>query len=226
MVTLKSLNLLFLEDNPEYAKNTIEFLSSYFHTIYHATNVNDSIELFNKETIDVIISDVKVENGNGLDFIVSVRESNQEIPIVVISAHKDTEFLLKAIPLQIFSYEIKPIRFDDMIHLLQRIAESFTDTNITPITQNLSYNNVTKELHEHSHTIILTKKESLFIESLLRNKNTILSNAMIQKDVYEDKPMSPAAIKNLVLRLRKKISTPFIFTATSLGYRLALERQN
>ena len=215
------MNLLFLEDNLEYAKNTIELLNSYFHTIYHSTTVQDSLDIFNQESIDVIISDIKVKDGNGLDFIIAVREINQKVPIVVLSAHKDSEFLLKAIPLHIFSYELKPIKFDSIMELLQKISNSFKDNNLLKITKDLTYNYLTKELEENSVHIGLTKKEILFIESLLRNKHKILSNAIVQKDVYEDKTMSHAAIKNLVLRLRKKVDTDFILTITNLGYKLS-----
>ena len=70
-------------------------------------------ENFQNNEIDIIISDLKVKDGLALSFIEQIRSINKEIPIVVLSAHKDEEFLLKAIPLGLTSYEIKPINFSD-----------------------------------------------------------------------------------------------------------------
>ena len=46
MDNLKSLNILFLEDNREFAKNTIELLEMFFNEIFHATTVKNSLKLY------------------------------------------------------------------------------------------------------------------------------------------------------------------------------------
>ena len=220
MDRLTSLNLLFLEDNEEFAKNTTTFLSLYFKKVVHKTTIEDAIHHFNENRVDVIITDIKVEDGNGLDFIIDVRLVDKTIPIVVLSAHKDEDFLFKAIPLGILSYELKPINYKKFLTLLNKIALVFTPSDIVEIFENVKYYAKSRELKEDEKVISLTKKEALFIELLIKNAETITTNEMIQKDVWEEKLMSSAAIKNFIFRLRKKVSIDFITTYQGVGYRL------
>ena len=71
---LKKFNILFLEDNIGFAKNTIELLNIYFKNVLHSQTINKAVKLFKKNTIDVIISDIKVKDGNGLEFIQKIRK--------------------------------------------------------------------------------------------------------------------------------------------------------
>ena len=218
---LKNLNLLFLEDNEEFAKNTIEILEIYFKKVFHSPDIKEALILFNDFKIDVIISDIKVNDGNGLDFIMAVREIDNEIPIIVLSAHKDEEFLFKAIGLNILSYELKPLKYKSLISLFEKISSKFRLNHKVKIGTGLEYDYLSKELYENNKALKLTKREVNFIELLIKNKDKVVSNDMIQKYVWEDKIMSDAAIKNLVLRIRKKVATDFLTTVTSLGYKLS-----
>lgn len=221
MVRLKELNLLFLEDNIEFAKNTVETLSIFFKNIYHHTNIGDSLNTFKSKEIDIIISDIKLGNENGLDFIITVRKLDENIPIIVLSAHKDEEFLFKAIPLNIQSYELKPLNYTNLMFMLKNISSKFEIKKEVSIGKTLKYNYLAKELYENSKAIKLTKKEILFIELLIKNKKSVLTNDLIEKEVYKDGIMSDAAVKNLLFRLRKKVDEDFVTTISNVGYRLS-----
>ena len=222
MDRLKKLNLLFLEDNEEFAKNTTEFLSIYFEKVLHSNNIQDALKLYADNRIDVIISDIKVNDGNGLDFIKSIREKNKTVPIVVLSAHKDESFLFKAIPLNITSYELKPLSYSKFLALLKKLSDLFIiDTSFFQ-HQSFSYSFKNKTLMINNKEINLTKKELLFLELIIQNKDSVVSNETIQRDVWDDQLMSDSAIKNLVFRLRKKLGVEFITCITGIGYKLSL----
>ena len=203
MDRLKTLNVLFLEDNEEYAKNTIEFLEIYFNKVIHSNNIKDALAMYDEYRTDVIISDIKVVDGNGLNFVSAIREINKEIPIVVLSAHKDEDFLFKAIPLNITSYEIKPLSYDKFLALLKKLSNIFSSQDTTFEYQNLKYSFESKEFSIDDENIYLTKTERLFVELLIRNKDKITTHEMIQRDVWEDKYMGESAIKNLLFNYEK-----------------------
>ena len=142
----------------------------------------------------------------------------------MLSAHKDEEFLFKAIPLHILSYDLKPLSYDSFMALLKKISDKFENREDVFITDILRYSYTTKELYEDDNAISLTKKEALFIELLLKYKSGIITYEMIQRDVYEGNIMSQAAIKNFLLRLRKKVTTDFISTVHNFGYKFLSEK--
>lgn len=220
MDRLKSLNILFLDDNEEFSKNTTEFLNMYFKQVFQCSSISSATKVINDNKVDVIISAVKLADGNGLDFIKQLRDNDNNIPIAVISAYKHEDLLLKAIPLNLLSYEIKPITYNIFISLLQKISNKLCLKGIVPISNSIKYNSKTKELLTEKENIALTKKESLFIELIIKNPNEIITHEMIQINIWENKHMSDSAIKNLILRLRKKVGKEFIGSINGVGYRL------
>ena len=220
MDRLKTLNVLFLEDNEEFAKNTIEFLEIYFNKVIHSNNIKDAIAMYDEFRTDIIISDIKVTDGNGLNFVSAVREKNKEIPIVVLSAHKDEDFLFKAIPLNITAYEIKPLSYNKFLDLLKKLSNIFGSQETLFEYKNLKYSFESKEFSIDNENIYLTRTERLFIELLIRNKDRVTTYEMIQRDIWEDKVMGESAIKNLLFRLRKKSSVEFITLVSGIGYKL------
>jgi len=220
MDNLKPLNILLLEDNNEFAKNIIELLTMYFHKIFHATSIKKSLKLYKNNHIDVIISDINVEDGNGLDFIKDIRDVNVSIPIVVLTAYKDENFLFKAIPLNITSYELKPLRYENFTLLLNKLSLKFKSIDKVFIRKNIMYSFKEKILYMNSININLTKKEILFIELMLKHKDKLVTVDMIQEHVWEQKQITEAGLKNLLFRLRQKTDKSFIKTVQGVGYKL------
>jgi len=221
MNELKQFNVLFLEDNMGFTHNTVEFLNLYFKKVFHSQTVKQALEIFDDNHINVIISDIKLKDGNGLEFIKNIRKKDIHVPIIVLSAHKDENFLLEAIPLNISSYQIKPISYEDFISVLELISQKFKSTQTIDTHNNIEFNLYTKELFINKKHINLTKKETIFIELLFKNKQIVVTHEMIQNKVWEDKIMSTSAIKNFILRIRKKINQDFLTTVHGVGYKLS-----
>jgi len=220
MDRLKELRLLFLEDNEEFAFNTAKLLSLYFKNVFICKSVKEAMTVYKENRIDVMISDIRVEEKNALEFIQEIRKSDNECIIAVLSAYKDEEYLLKAIPLNLTSYELKPIRYDDLIALLKKISFKLPPHRIVQLQEGLLYNFFTKELLLNDKAIRLTKKEALFIELLIKENAKPISSERVQRDIWENRVMSDAAIKNMIFRLRKKVGLDFISTLQGVGYRL------
>ncbi|MGE4396372.1 MAG: response regulator transcription factor [Sulfurimonas sp.] len=221
MDRLKELQLLFLEDNEEFATNTAKLLNLYFKKIFICKSVKEALLTYKENRIDVILSDIKVDDKNGLEFIQEVRKSDDECIIAVLSAYKDEKYLLKAIPLNLISYELKPIRYDDLITLLKKISSKLPPLENVPLREELIYSFSKKELLLNGKPIRLTKKEALFIELLIKENAKPISSERVQRDIWESRVMSDAAIKNMIFRLRKKVGLDFISTIQGVGYRLS-----
>ena len=220
MNTLKKLTILFLEDNLDFAESFCETLSLQFKRVLHAKNLKEAFDLYHNNSIDIIISDIKVADENGLEFIQKIRETDKDTPIIVLSAHKDENFLFQAIGLNILSYELKPLSYVNYTKLLQHIQGKFEFTHKHNLNDNVIYNSLSKEISYKNETIPLTKKEILFLELLLQNTQKVTTQEEIQAYVWKEQDMSESALKNFLMRLRKKIPTKFIITINGLGYKL------
>ncbi len=220
MGILKNYRLLLLEDNRAFASSFIQTLEIYFAEVFHATNIQKALEYKDTQAIDIIISDIKVAHENGLDFIQQVRHYDRNVPIIILSAHKDEAFLFSAIGLNILSYELKPLTVNKLQNLLTLMEKELSSQTSIFIQEQLSYNREKKELITNKDVAKLTKKEALFLELLLQNAGVVISAEEIQKEIWEEKSMSEAALKNFLFRLRKKSSVGFIKTVHGFGFTL------
>lgn len=219
---LKHKRVLFLEDNVSFAEHTIQFLELYVKEVIHCTSMKKAYEVFEDEHLDCIFTDLKVDDGIALNFIEKIRQVNLTIPIIVMSAHKDESFLLKSIPLGLTSYELKPINFEKFKSILEKCSEVIERNNekIVHIKDNIYYDYNRKLILKDDESIILSKKESVFIELLIENKNGVISKEKISEVVWENDIMSESALKNFLLRVRKKIAKKLFYTIQNVGYRL------
>jgi len=220
--SFKQTRILFLEDNITFATHTIKLLELYVKEVLHCISIKSALKIFEEEDVDIIISDLKVEDGNALSFIKQIRCKNENIPIIVLSAHKDEKFLLEAIPLGLTAYAIKPINLEEFKSILQKCIYQLKklNPNISHLKNNIYYNSKKKVIIKDNKEIDLRQKEALFIELFLSNKDGIITKDLISQTVWDDKIMSEAALKNFLLRIRKKIGKGTFKNIKGLGYKL------
>jgi len=82
-------------------------LNTKYKNIILAKDGNEGYELFLSEKPDIIITDIKMPNANGLEMTKKIRKVDKNVPIIVASAF-DQEFI-KFDNLNIFGYLTKPI---------------------------------------------------------------------------------------------------------------------
>jgi PAS domain S-box-containing protein len=119
----QSLTLLYVEDNPEAREMTLILLEDFFDNIVIAVDGEDGIEKFCKNDIDIIITDINMPNMNGLNMVEKIRAINNEVSILVLSAHNEDDFFMRSIKLGIDGYLLKPIDFDQFTSALSKIVE-------------------------------------------------------------------------------------------------------
>lgn len=222
MKRLADKNLLLLEDNVEFIDNAVSLFQMFVARVYVAHTIKEAYELFEKERIDIIISDIHLKNENGLDFIKELRKSNDTIPVLVLSGHKDEEFLFKAMTLNLSGYLLKPINFKilvDGLHECIKKMEASSQT-IVALKDGFCYDKALKNVTKNNVAFELNKKEILFFEMLCQHKNTILTRDMFLAYVYEYEPMSESALNNFIMRIRRRFGKTFLHTIPDVGYKL------
>jgi DNA-binding response OmpR family regulator len=219
---LKNKTILFLEDNIEFATNTVNLLHLFVQYVYHARNVSEANEILSFNPVNIIICDIKLKNENGLDFIRDFRKKDTTTPILILSGHKDEDFLLRAIPLKLTAYLLKPIKYETLTDALKRCLEVTNTPQITLIElkEGWYFNVENQYLQKGGEIYSLNKKELLFIELLSKNRDRLIAKEMINDAVWKFEDMSDSAITNFILRIRRRFGKSFIFTIPDMGYRL------
>lgn len=119
--------ILYIEDNPEARIATLGILEEFFGEIYTAVDGKDGFEKFkeNYEKIDLVITDINMPVMNGIEMIEKIKASGlKDIPILVLSAHNETEYFMDSIKVGINGYLLKPIDIEQFVVSLCQIAKA------------------------------------------------------------------------------------------------------
>jgi len=116
------LKLLYVEDNIEIRNSTARMLENFFDDITVGVNGKDGLDKFSQKKFDLILSDINMPVMNGLDMIKNIRAIDENIPIIIISAHNETNFKNNASNYNIDYYMIKPTSFNNFIKVIGEVV--------------------------------------------------------------------------------------------------------
>ncbi len=119
----KNLKLLYIEDDESAREAMLEILDLFFNDISVAVDGQDGFEKFKSNKIDIIITDISMPKMNGLDMISAIREVDEDIPVIILSAHDESKFFIQSINLGISAFIFKPVELDNLIIVLRKIIK-------------------------------------------------------------------------------------------------------
>ncbi len=119
-----NINILYIENNEADRLVTEEILNCFFNKIIISKNGNEALVHLNGK-VDLIITDICMPNMKALEIIKKIKEINTYIPIIVLSSHIQTSYLLESISLGVDEYLVKPINADDFKEALDRVIKKF-----------------------------------------------------------------------------------------------------
>ena len=120
---LKSLTLLCVEDN----KTTQLIYNSIFEDlvgeIIFAYNGEEGYKNFIHRNINIIISDYDMPILNGLDMIEKIRQTDKDIPIILVTAIQEIDVIVKALQLNVNNFLKKPIKSKEVMHAIENVSK-------------------------------------------------------------------------------------------------------
>lgn len=106
--------ILVVEDDKDLNKSVCSFLN---HSGYEATgclNATDAYDAMYENMFDLIVSDIMMPGVDGFEFARNVRELNQEIPILFMTARDDITSKQRGFRIGVDDYMVKPIDLDEL----------------------------------------------------------------------------------------------------------------
>ena len=229
---MSRLTLLYAEDNQESRENYTFVLKNYFHEVYTAKDGKEALELYYEKKPDVVLLDVTMPLMDGLEVAEAIRKEDNETPIVMLTAHSESDRLLRAVPLHLEQYLLKPIKTKLLQDTMLKLIQKLQDKDMVQLKEGLFWKKMSRELLYLNQHIKLTVKEKLLIEFLCRIpgddcvRDTLIFHVWHDEipDVSHDKKLT-----KLVSRVNKKVmlhtasAVPFIENSYAFGYRLVIE---
>lgn len=222
MQKLKEFKVLYAESNSSQMEQTMTILSMFFQDITTISNGFDALNLCKKSKYDLIICDVLLPKISGIDFAQEVRKMDKNIDFIFISSNTDINNLRRVIQIQALDYLIKPYAFVELQNVLLKFGKKKIgniSNKLIDITNTIQFDMVNYYLIENNIRIDLTFKEQQLLQLAVKNKGNILTYEQIKKSLNY-KEINKNLIKNVILRLRKKLSSDIFVNIKGVGYRI------
>ena len=116
-----SQRILAVDDEPHMLKLLERIITE--KTAYQITTTSNSLELpglLERESFDLIISDLKMPGLDGMDVLRMIKEQDREEELIIITAFGSLETAIEALSLGVFDYITKPFKREQIIYTIDR----------------------------------------------------------------------------------------------------------
>jgi len=131
-------NILYIEDDAFTRKQIIPFLQDFCSELISAKDGLEGLSQFKSNHIDLIITDINMPKLNGMEMIQKIRETNLNIPIIIISAYSDIKLLHESINYGVDGYVLKPISIKELSKTILTIKKKLKAEYLLKQYQNIT----------------------------------------------------------------------------------------
>lgn len=218
---LKTLKILIVEDEKRLAQLLKEAIADSFFRVVIAKDGNEGLKKFKTFKPDIVITDIMMPFCDGLEMTEKIKELDENIPIIILSAHSDKEKLLKAIDVGINKYFIKPFDPDEVILHIKKIAPNLNKKKQIVLKENFIFDNNSMNLYKNDELISLTKREKEFFYLLIKYKNNLVTTEQIKQTLWNEE-VNDERVRTFIKRLRLKTSKKIIENVSGQGYLISV----
>jgi DNA-binding response OmpR family regulator len=224
--------ILLVEDEENLGATLSEYLTSIGHITSWAKNVADANELFNNDQPEIVLMDIGLPDGSGLELAREFRKTGKDFVLLFLSALNDPEIKVEGLEIGADDYITKPFALKELTMRLDRII-NFKKKDEQ--RDDLTYGKLTIRFKQfelidaNNNLIQLSKKECGILKLLYINKGKVISRDEIISDCWgKDQYPSNRTVDNYIVTLRKWCDTDSskilqIMSIRGIGYKLIIK---
>lgn len=224
------MRLLAVEDEPELGRLLLDNLARAGLATDLAPCLGDAEALLGTCAYDLILLDVRLPDGSGLDFLRRLRARRNETPIILLTAADSLEDRVRGLSEGADDYVTKPFAIEELVArirvVLRRPGRAL---GLTLDMGQVGFNTVTREVTVAGQPLTLARRELAALEVLMRADGRVVTRQSLEDAMYaleEDRQSN--VLESTLSRLRRRLEASeaglAIRVVRGVGYRLAQDR--
>lgn len=118
------ISLLYVEDDPTTVFSVSEMLRRRVSVLYTASDGNTGLELFKKYRPDIVVTDIRMPEMNGLAMSEAIRNMDENARIIVLTGYSDWNSYTKSADIGIRQYVLKPMKIIELFMAIDSCHEA------------------------------------------------------------------------------------------------------
>ncbi len=213
------MKLLLVEDNLSIAKGLMYSLEQKKYKVLHAENVKCTLEIMDKEKIDLVILDVSLPDGNGFDLYKS-DISKKKIPTIFLTARDDENDIVKGLELGAEDYITKPFSTKELIARINKVLSRGKNQIIH--VKDIEFDMDKMQVYKAKKAVELSNIELKILHLLFLNLNKVVTRDEIIEKIWDwtGNDVNNNTVTVYMKRIREKLEEDIIVTIKGIGYRI------
>lgn len=220
------MRVLIVEDEKRMAHLLKKALEEKSHSAVLAFSGKDGLAEAQNQDFDALVLDLMLPTMDGFEVAKQLRQANNRVPILVLTARDGVADIVKALDLGVDDYLTKPFALAEFMARLRAVARRGPANQLPRlIVRDLVMDTATCEVFRSEKSIALTRTEYALLEFMMRRPGRLLTrNALIEGVWGTQTTIEANTLEVFVKQLRAKIDNDHEFkliqTVRGFGYRL------
>ena len=201
--------ILYAEDDPTLRYITRENLERKGYKVLDCDNGKSGLQCFREQKPDICILDVMMPELDGFSLAKKIREADQDIPILFVTAKTMKEDRIEGLLLGGDDYIVKPFSIEELILKIEIFLKRSKRTGTANISGSVNIGTLSLDLENLTlrgpgKEVVLTQREADLLAYFIRNKNQLLSRETILESLWgENDYFMGRSLDVFISKLRK-----------------------
>lgn len=216
--------ILLVEDNETIIMGLKYSLEQEGFQVISAKTAKESKEKLDNKSIDIVLLDVSLPDGNGFEICKEIKEKN-DIPVIFLTAQDEETSVVLGLDLGADDYIVKPFRTRELISRIKSVLRRYGKKEENNIIQykNIKIDTISAKVYKNNKEIIFTSLEYRILLMLFTNKNKLITREQLLEKIWDiaGNFVNDNTLTVYIKRIRKKLEDDSIIkTIRGLGYRI------
>lgn len=216
--------ILLVEDNETIIMGLKYSLEQEGFQVISAKTAKESKEKLDNKSIDIVLLDVSLPDGNGFEICKEIKEKN-DIPVIFLTAQDEETSVVLGLDLGADDYIVKPFRTRELISRIKSVLRRYGKKEENNIIQykNIKIDTIFAKVYKNNKEIIFTSLEYRILLMLFTNQNKLITREQLLEKIWDiaGNFVNDNTLTVYIKRIREKLEDDSIIkTIRGLGYRI------